>query len=456
MQVVTRFAPSPTGFLHVGGARTALFNWLYAKNKGGKFLLRIEDTDKKRSSGEAIDAIFAGMRWMGLDWDDQAVYQSQNCKEHVKIANQLLDSGNAYKCYCSKEDLDAMRQKAIDEKKSFKYDGTWRNKDASQAPKDVSPVIRLKANKEGQTVINDLVQGEVTVSNSEIDDMILLRSDGTPTYMLSVVVDDHYMGVTDVIRGDDHLTNAFRQKAIYEALNWKIPNYAHIPLIHGSDGAKLSKRHGALGVEEYKKMGYLPEAMRNYLLRLGWSHGDDEIISDSQAIGWFDIQHIGKSPSRFDFDKLDNLNANYIKESDDEYLYNLIKDKFDNVDAVIQDRLLRGMSSLKLRAKNLNDLADLAKFYVEPPTEFTSKAQKALDSDGMTILGFVIAELDTVALWNSDNIQSAMKNLSEKTNKGLGKIMAPIRAKITGSHASPSMFEVMEILGKDETISRIG
>lgn len=457
MQVVTRFAPSPTGFLHIGGARTALFNWLYAKNNNGKFLLRIEDTDKKRSTDDAIEAIYSGMKWLGLNWDDDAVHQLSNIKRHQEIAYSLLDSGNAYKCYCSKEELDQMRQKAISEKKSFKYDGTWRDKNEEDAPKDILPVIRLKSPLEGETVIEDKVQGKVTVNNSEIDDMILLRSDGTPTYMLSVVVDDYDMGVTDVIRGDDHLTNAFRQNAIYEALGWKKPNYAHIPLIHGADGAKLSKRHGALGVEEYKNMGYLPEAMRNYLLRLGWSHGDNEIISDEQAIGWFNIEHIGKSPSRFDFDKLNNVNGHYIREADDEYLFNLIKGKFGTINAISQDRLLKGMTNLKLRAKTLNELVDSAKFYVEAPKqeEFTAKAQKSLDSDGTTILGFVFAELETIETWNSENIQNSMKRLSEKINKNLGKIMAPIRASITGSHISPSMFEAMEILGKEETFKRI-
>ncbi|MCE3233800.1 MAG: gltX2 [Rickettsiaceae bacterium] len=324
MTVITRFAPSPTGYLHIGGARTALFNWLYARHNNGKFLLRIEDTDRARSTPEAVEAILNGMKWLGLDWDDKEVYQLSRIERHKEVAYQLLEKGHAYKCYCSKEELDTMREKAMAEKSPMRYDGTWRDRDPSEAPAGVAPVIRLKAPLTGETVIEDNVQGRVVVQNKEQDDMILLRSDGTPTYMLAVVVDDHDMGVTHIIRGDDHFTNAFRQKLIYEGMGWEIPSFTHIPLIHGSDGAKLSKRHGALGVEAYRDMGYLPEAIRNYLLRLGWSHGDDEIISTEQAIQWFNLESLGKSPSRFDFNKLDNLNGHYIRIADDARLVELV------------------------------------------------------------------------------------------------------------------------------------
>lgn len=456
MSVVTRFAPSPTGFLHIGGARTALFNWLYAKNQGGKFLLRIEDTDRVRSTKEAVAAIYEGMKWLGLHWDGEEVHQFAQIERHKEVVQQLLDTGKAYKCYCSKEELDAMREKAIAEKGSYKYDGTWRDRDASEAPEGVKPVVRLKAPLEGETVIEDKVQGKVVLQNSEIDDVILLRSDGTPTYMLAVVVDDHDMGVTHVIRGDDHLTNALRQKVLYEALGWEVPVYAHIPLIHGPDGAKLSKRHGALGVEAYRDMGYLPEAMRNYLLRLGWSHGDDEIIDTEQAIGWFDLEHIGKSPARFDFDKLNNLNGHYIREADDDYLLNLITPDLGEFGQVERDRVLRGMTGLKMRAKTLKELAEAAAFYVQKaPVKLNDKAKKALEGEGRTVLGLVLNELDQVGNWKHDNLEMAMRNLSEKANIGLGRVMAPVRAAITGSHVSPSMFEVMEILGKEETVQRL-
>jgi glutamyl-tRNA synthetase len=455
MTVVTRFAPSPTGFLHIGGARTALFNWLYAKHNQGKFLLRIEDTDRARSTDEAMQAILDGMKWLGLDWDGEEVHQFSRLERHKEVVQELLDKGAAYHCYCSKEELDAMRAKAEEEKRGFKYDGTWRDRDPSEAPAGVDPVVRLKAPKEGETVIDDQVQGSVVVQNTEQDDMILLRSDGTPTYMLAVVVDDHDMGVTHVIRGDDHLTNATRQKLIYDALGWGVPTFAHIPLIHGNDGAKMSKRHGALGVEAYRDMGYLPEAVLNYLLRLGWSHGDDEIISTQQAIEWFDTDGLGKSPSRFDFTKLDNVNAHYIREADDKRLAELIKPLLGDVSDEAMGWITKGMPGLKQRAKTLKELAENAAFYAAAPKEFTPKAQKALDDDGKALLKDLLVEFDKIDNWEHDSLEEALRKFSEEEEVGLGKVMAPIRAAITGSHMAPSMFEVMDVLGKDEVIKRI-
>jgi glutamyl-tRNA synthetase len=461
MTVVTRFAPSPTGFLHIGGARTALFNWLYAKRNNGKFLLRIEDTDRARSTDAAVAAILDGMKWLGLDWDDEEIYQFSRVERHKEVAYQLLEKGHAYKCYCSKEELDAMREKAMAEKSPMRYDGTWRDRDPSETPKGVDPVIRLKSPQTGETVIDDCVQGVVTVQNKEQDDMVLLRSDGTPTYMLAVVVDDHDMGVTHVIRGDDHLTNAFRQKLIYEAMGWDVPSFSHIPLIHGADGAKLSKRHGALGVEAYRDMGYLPEAIRNYLLRLGWSHGDDEIISTKQAIEWFNLESLGRSPSKFDFAKLDSVNGHYIREADDERLVDLITPLLEAklnkpLNPIVAEQIVRGMAGLKQRAKNLVELSDSALFYAAgAPAEFTDKAKKALDAQGEEILNNVLHEFEQIGNWEHGNLEAVLRQYSEKNAVGLGNIMAPIRAAITGSHVSPSMFEVMEILGKDETRKRL-
>lgn len=461
MGVVTRFAPSPTGFLHIGGARTALFNWLYARNQGGKFLLRIEDTDRARSTKEAVDAIIDGMKWLGLDWDGDVYHQFSMIELHKKVVKQLLDEGKAYHCYCSKEELEAMRAKAMAEKAPLKYDGTWRDRDPSDAPEGVKPVVRLKAPLTGQTIIEDQVQGRVVVENEQLDDLILLRADGTPTYMLAVVVDDHDMAVTHIIRGDDHLTNSFRQKILYDAMGWKAPVFAHIPLIHGADGAKLSKRHGALGVDAYRDMGYLPEAMRNHLLRLGWSHGDEEIISQENAIKWFDLEHIGKSPSRFDFTKLDSVNAYYIKECDNKRLADLIVGRLaektgGKISKDQKDVLVKGMDGLKQRAKTLNELAESALFYIKRPDEITPKAQKALDA-GQEFLDNLIEVLKSYdGVWDSENLERVLKEFSEKNDIGLGKVMGPIRSAITGSHASPSMFEAMDALGKDEVIARLG
>src|SRR5437588_3530955 len=367
MTVVVRFAPSPTGFLHIGGARTALFNWLFARNHGGKFLLRIEDTDRVRSSPEAVAAIIDGLDWLGLGWGGGIVHQFERAPRHAEIARQLLAAGHAYYCYCTPAELEAMRNRARAEKRSVRYDGTWRDRDPSEAPAGVAPAIRLKAPQHGSTTIHDRVQGEVTVANTELDDLIILRADGTPTYNLSVVVDDHDMGITHVIRGDDHLNNAFRQKQIYDALGWALPEFAHVPLIHGEDGAKLSKRHGALAIDTYRDLGYLPEALRNYLLRLGWSHGDDEIISTEQAIEWFDINAVGRGPARFDFAKLDNLNGHYIRAAADARLAELLVPRLERLagkplDAAALDRLRAGMPELKLRPKTLAELAANARF----------------------------------------------------------------------------------------------
>ena len=459
MTVVTRFAPSPTGFLHIGGARTALFNWLYAKNKGGKFLLRIEDTDRKRSTDEAIEAILSGMKWLGINWDDDVVYQFKGVERHKQIAQELLDNDKAYKCYCSKEELDAMRAKAQESNQFFKYDGRCRNrKDLSNA---VAPVVRLKAPNVGFTKIDDAVQGKVTVQNTEQDDMILLRSDGTPTYMLAVVVDDHDMGVTHIIRGDDHLTNATRQKLIYDALGWEVPVFAHIPLINGPDGAKMSKRHGALGVEAYRDMGYLPEALRNYLLRLGWSHGDDEIISTQQAINWFNLESLGKSPSRFDYNKLDNVNAHYIKEADDRYLVDLIKPLIEfkyniTLDQLSVNRLLNGMAGLKQRVKKIIELADSALFYInEICLENTDKAQKIIDSEKDELLPLIYKSLSQLDDWQVSSVENNMKIFCADNSISLGRAMGVIRAVITKSHISPSMFEVLAVIGKEEALSRL-
>tara|TARA_B100000315_G_scaffold259500_1_gene315794 strand:+ start:2188 stop:3591 length:1404 start_codon:yes stop_codon:yes gene_type:complete len=460
-KVVTRFAPSPTGFLHIGGARTALFNWLYAKHHGGEFLLRIEDTDRKRSTDEAVAAIYSSMKWLGLDWDGDAYSQFERRDRHSEVARQLLESGNAYHCYCSPEELTEMRESARAAGSTRLYDGTWRNRDPSDAPAGIDPVIRLKAPEDGETSISDAIQSDVTVDNNQMDDMILLRADGTPTYMLAVVVDDHDMGITHVIRGDDHLTNTFRQIQIYNALGWELPIFAHMPLLHGSDGAKLSKRHGALGVEAYRDMGFLPEALNNYLLRLGWSHGDDEIISQEQAIEWFELDAIGKGASQFDLDKLSSLNSHYINQADTGRLVELILPEVaklldGNIAEEAETRLTRGMDSLKDRAKNIIKLAENAAFYAaNRPIEISPKAAKNLAQDGLEMLAKARAELAKIDAWDHDTINQIARHVAENEDVGLGKIAQPLRSALSGSHASPGIFEVMEILGKDETLARL-
>lgn len=454
--IVTRFAPSPTGYLHIGGARTALFNWLFSRRHGGKFYLRIEDTDKERSTQSAIEAIFDGLKWLGLDWDGDVVFQSKREARHREVVQQLLDTGKAYYCYCSKEELEDLRKQAMAEKRSFIYPRIWRDRDPKEAPRGMEAVVRIKAPIEGKTIIHDIVQGDVEVANDTLDDFVILRSDGTPTYMLAVIVDDHDAGITHIVRGDDHLTNAFRQKVIYDALEWNVPLFAHIPLIHGSDGAKLSKRHGALGVDAYRDMGYLPEAMRNYLLRLGWSHGDDEIISTMQATEWFDLEHIGKSPARFDFDKLNFLNMNYMKQTNNDILVEWVL-KHLNVDPATPQAkwIAQGMNSLKQRAKTLVELSENARFYLAPPIEFTPKAKKDLDDKGHTTLRKLLVLFHTIELWTQETLEEVVRKFSEDNNIKLGDVMAPVRAALTGSHMSPSMFEVMAIIGKPETLRRI-
>jgi glutamyl-tRNA synthetase len=461
MTVVTRFAPSPTGYLHIGGARTALFNWLYARRHNGKFLLRIEDTDRERSTEDAVEKIFEGLKWLGLDWDGDAISQFSRIERHQEVAQHLLDEGKAYYCYCSPEELAEMRETARAEGRTVAYDRRWRDSDATP-PEGIKPVVRLKSPLDGETVVQDAVQGEVRVSNENIDDMVLLRGDGTPTYMLAVVVDDHDMGVTHAIRGDDHLTNAFRQKVIFDALGWETPLFAHIPLIHGSDGKKLSKRHGALGAESYRDEGFLPEAMRNYLLRLGWGHGDDEFIPTEKAIEWFNLEGIGKSPARFDTDKLTSLNYEYIRQSDNARLAELILpaikenlgDKF-NEEAV--DWMIAGMNGLKERAKTIPDLAASAAFYVRSlPFEYDAKALKLMNKgNAKELLSLFVKELDGLSDWTQENLEEAAKTLAEAQEVGLGKIAQPIRVALTGSTVSPSVFEVMAVLGRDETLARL-
>ncbi len=461
MTVVTRFAPSPTGFLHIGGARTALFNWLYARHHGGRFLLRIEDTDRARSTTEAVDAIFDGLRWLGLDWDEEPVFQFSRADRHAALARQLLAEGKAYHCYASQEELAAMREQQKAAGQPMRYDGRWRDRDPSEAPAGVPPVIRLKAPREGETVIEDQVQGKVTVANAQLDDMVLLRADGTPTYMLSVVVDDHDMGITHVVRGDDHLVNAFRQTQLYHAFGWDVPVFAHIPLIHGPDGAKLSKRHGALGAEAYRDMGFLPEAMRNYLLRLGWGHGDDEIISTEQAIEWFDLAAIGRSASRFDMTKLTSLNGHYIRESDDARLATLLAPRLEEAagDPLSDDQLTlltRAMDGLKARAKTLVELADLAAFYVRPrPLPIDDKAAKQLGDDGVAVLKELVARLTSTETWEQVALEDVARAYAEEKELKLGKVAQPLRAALSGSTVSPPIFEVLELLGREESLARI-
>ena len=456
MTVTVRFAPSPTGFLHIGGARTALFNWLFARHHGGVFRLRVEDTDRVRSTPEATKAIVDGMRWLGLDWDGEIVHQFARAARHAEAADQMLAAGRAYRCYCSQEELEAMREKARAEKRSVRYDGTWRDRDPAEAPPGVAPAIRLKAQREGVTTIADLVQGEVTVANAELDDLIILRADGTPTYNLSVVVDDHDMGITHVIRGDDHLNNAFRQTQIYRALGWEVPEFAHIPLIHGEDGLKMSKRRGTVAVGEYRDLGYLPEAMRNYLLRLGWSHGDDEIMSLDDAVKWFSFANVGRGPSRFDLAKLDSVNAHYIKEADDARLVGLLG-PFLGKTLTPGDRLrlLRAMPGLKPRAKTLVELARKAAFYIaERPLRPEPEAAKLLTQEARALLGELRGNLGET--WEHDALEAGLRDFAAQKGLKLGAVAQPLRAALTGSTASPGIFEVMEVLGRDETLARLG
>jgi glutamyl-tRNA synthetase len=454
--VVTRFAPSPTGFLHIGGARTALFNWLFARHHGGKFLLRIEDTDRARSTEPAIAAILDGMSWLGLDWDGEEVYQFARAQRHAEVAHAMLESGHAYRCWMTQEEIAAQREAAQAAKQPYRIRSPWRER--SDGPIDQPHVVRLKAEREGATTIRDVVQGDVTVQNAELDDMVLLRSDGTPTYMLAVVVDDHDMGVTHVIRGDDHLNNAFRQLGIIRAMDWPEPIYAHIPLIHGADGAKLSKRHGALGVDAYRdELGVLPEALFNHLLRLGWGHGDAEIIDRAQAIEWFTLEGVGKSPSRFDLKKLDSLNGHYIRAADDARLAQLAA-RFLPFDATPQqlDLLQRSMPALKLRAANLREIADGAAFLFRTrPLEMDADAQALLEGDARAMLGQLHAALDAVVVWDTEALETAVRQVAETAGVKLGAAAQPLRAALTGRRTSPGIFDVLVLLGREESLGRI-
>ena len=462
MTVVTRFAPSPTGYLHIGGARTALFNWLYARHCGGKFLLRIEDTDRKRSTDEAIAAILDGLDWLGFARDGEDVYQSRRRERHAEMARKLLDQGKAYHCYCTPDELRQMRETARAEGRTMLYDGRWRDRDPAEAPADVAPVVRFKAPRDGETIIEDAVQGTVRVANQQLDDMVLLRGDGTPTYMLSVVIDDHDMDITHVIRGDDHLTNAFRQTQLFFSLGWTPPVYGHIPLIHGADGAKLSKRHGALGIDAYRDMGYLPEAVNNYLLRLGWSHGDEEIIGAEQAIEWFDLANIGRNPARFDFDRLNSLNGHYLRAADDRRLLELIAPAIEGdplcaFDDAARERTRRGMNGLKQRAKTIEELAENAKLYsLKHPLQLTRKARKLVDADARGRLARLRDVFAGPIDWTDRGIEAALRAFADAEGVKLGQVAQPLRAALTASTVSPSIFEVAEILGKEESLARIG
>lgn len=453
--VVTRFAPSPTGFLHIGGARTALFNWLFARHHGGKALLRIEDTDKKRSTQEAIDAILDGLDWLGLDYDEDPVFQSQRAERHADVAHALLDSGNAYKCFATPEDLETMRAEQRANKQPMRYDGRWRDRDPSEAPDGAPYAVRLKTPTEGETMIQDAVQGQVRVANAEIDDYIVLRADGSPTYMLAVVVDDHDMGVTHVIRGDDHLNNAFRQLPIYEAMNWDEPIYAHVPLIHGADGAKLSKRHGALGAETYRdEHGILPEALFNYLLRLGWGHGDQEEFTREQAINLFDLDHVGKSPSRFDLKKLQNMNGHHIREADDARLAALVAARMESPPSL--EMLELAMPVLKVRAKDLDELATGAAFLTRArPLDVDEKAAILLGDEGRKRLALVHDRLSGEKDWTLETLEASTKALADELDLGLGKLAQPLRAALTGTTQSPGIFDVLVLLGREESLARI-
>ena len=458
---VLRFAPSPTGYLHIGGARTALFNWLYARHSGGKFLLRIEDTDRERSTPEAVAAIFNGLSWMGLNWDEEPVFQFSRVARHREIAEQLLAKGNAYRCYATPQELDEMRAEQKAKGLSVRYDGRWRDREPGPAQQGAPFVVRLKARQSGETIVNDLVQGTIRWSNDQLDDMVLLRSDGTPTYMLAVVVDDHDMGVTHVFRGSDHLNNAARQLQIIEALGWPVPIYGHVPLIHGADGAKLSKRHGALAVEAYRDMGYLPEAMRNYLLRLGWSHGDEEIIPTTRAIEWFDFDGLGRSPARFDMKKLDSLNAHYMREMSDGALADealafaaRMKPELARDDAM-RARLTAAMPLLKPRAKTLVELLEKADFLFSKGAPAPDKAAiQSLTAEARAALAKLAGELEPEP-WEAPALEARTRAFAEREGLKLGDLAQPLRAALTGRTASPPVFDVLAVLGREEALTRI-
>src|SRR4030088_3101 len=461
--VVTRFAPSPTGFLHIGGARTALFNWLYARGRGGKMLLRIEDPARERSPERAIAAILDGLKWLGLDWDGEVIYQFSRAARHREVAESLLASGKAYRCYATSEELTAMREKRRAEGRTRLYDGLWRDRDPSEAPDGVKPTIRLRAPQTGETVIEDQVQGRVVWQNENLDDLVLLRGDGNPTYMLAVVVDDHDMGVTHVIRGDDHLNNAFRQLQIIHAMDWPEPVYAHIPLIPGPEGAKLSKRHGALGVDAYRDMGFLPAALRNSLLRLGWGHGDDEIISTEQAIEWFDLPGVGRSAARFDLAKLTNLNAHYLRETPAAELLAMVLPGLEaklggKVDPVGLERLTRGLGGVKQRSRTLVELLDNLVFYARSgaPPIADDKARAQLTPEAKALLAKLAVALEAEAAnWSEKQVEDAIRRFAEANGVKLGQVAQPLRVALSGSPVSPGIFEVLAILGPAETKARL-
>jgi len=463
--VVTRFAPSPTGYLHIGGARTALFNWAYARHTGGKMLLRIEDTDRERSTDAAVQAIFDGLKWLGLNWDGEPFMQFSRAARHAEVANELLKRGQAYYCYCSPEELAEMRETARAKGLPPRYNGYWRDRDPSEAPAGVAPVIRIKAPLSGEIRVQDHVQGEVVFKTENLDDFIILRSDGTPTYMLAVVVDDHDMGVTHIIRGDDHLTNAARQIVIYNAMGWYVPEMSHIPLIHGPDGAKLSKRHGALGVEAYRQMGYLPEALRNYLARLGWSHGDDEIFSTEQMVEWFSLDALNKGAARFDFVKLENINGHYIREAKPERLYDVMVETAQEVGRTAdaeglrgnRDTVLAALPELQPRAKTVIELIDLAQFiYAVRPITLDAAANDQLTADARANIGAFIEILRGLEEWSVPAIDAAARAFAEARGLKLGKVAQPLRAALTGRTVSPGIFEVMVLIGREETLARLG
>jgi glutamyl-tRNA synthetase len=465
--VVTRFAPSPTGFLHIGGARTALFNWLYARHCGGKMLLRIEDTDRERSTPDAITAIIDGLSWLGLSWDGEVIHQFARAQRHREAAMSLLQQGRAYRCYATPQELEAMRETARQEGRPPRYDGRWRDRDPASAPSGVAPVIRLKAPQEGSTVVEDRVQGRVTFANKDLDDLVLLRSDGTPTYMLAVVVDDHDMNVTHIIRGDDHLTNAARQTHIYQAFDWPVPVMAHIPLIHGADGAKLSKRHGALGVDAYRALGYLPAALRNYLVRLGWSHGEKEFFSTEEMIDAFDLNAVGRSPSRFDFAKLENLNGHYVRASSDGELLTQLETTLPYLAggpalaAALDDprrhaMLAQAMPGLKERAKTLVELVEGAAFLFAPrPLQLDAKAAQILSGDGRAHIKALLPRLGALTDWRADAIETVVRAYADEKQAKLGQVAQPLRAALTGRSTSPGIFDVFEVLGRDESLGRL-
>jgi glutamyl-tRNA synthetase len=464
--VITRFAPSPTGFLHIGGGRTALFNWLYARHFGGKMLLRIEDTDRERSTAAAINAIIDGLTWLGLTWDGEIVFQHTRAARHRQVAEQLLAAGRAYRCFATPEELAEMRDAARREGRAKLYDGRWRDRDPAEAPPGIKAVIRLKAPQTGETAIEDQVQGRVTWQNSDLDDLVLLRSDGTPTYMLAVVIDDHDMAITHVIRGDDHLTNAARQKHIYDALGWQVPIFAHIPLIHGPDGSKLSKRHGALGVDAYRAMGYLPAAMRNYLLRLGWAHGDQEIFSTEEMIAAFDLPAIGRSPARFDFAKLESLNGYYVRGSADSELLAALEqllphiaggqDMAGKMTPALREKLIAAMPGLKERAKTLVELFEASRFvWASRPLDLNEQAKSLLTDEAKAQLAALMPELKAITDWSAGTVEAVVRPFAERSSQKLGAVAQPLRAALTGRTTSPPIFDVLAVLGREESLARL-